>query len=445
LFVHRKQSASDTETGQAELGGNDFFVSFGGWNSSGSNPDKDVGTLTQQAGILMHELGHNLNLQHGGGDCINDKPNYLSVMNYEFDMGIPPTGRFDYSDQKLPTLDEEHLNEPLGIQDGTDETGFYCPGGWVYRTGQGMGPINWDCGNDLGVDVDVAVNLNPFACEDVDNDCKKPCDPSAPRKVKLHGYDDWANLKFDFQNSDDFEDGQHMRVDIVEMDLVAYRRITPPAVTVTIPMADATLQDGVVLTAEASGLREVSSVDFNVRMPGGPTDGIPGVPIGHDALIGSRVGATDSWEHAFDTMQLDDGYYVAFAVAEDAEGSRGWSQVVPFSIRNWAVVELLPASVSNKAGRTMPVKFSLRIAANVDPAQPFVYNEELEVRIYEASNPTKILQRSSFGTRSTDYRIDGAKYITNFKTSKKPGFYVVEIWRPNIDFLVGSFTFSTVK
>lgn len=30
----------------------------------------------------MHELGHTLNLKHGGIDHINCKPNYLSIMSY---------------------------------------------------------------------------------------------------------------------------------------------------------------------------------------------------------------------------------------------------------------------------------------------------------------------------------------------------------------------------
>ena len=36
-------------------------------------------------------------------------------------------------------------------------------------------------------------------------------------------------------------------------------------------------------------------------------------------------------------------------------------------------------------------------------------------------------------------------YITNFKTGKTPATYVVKIWRPSKNFLVGSFTFKTVK
>ena len=34
----------------------------------------------------MHELGHNLGLRHGGDDLPNFKPNYLSVMNYSFQL-----------------------------------------------------------------------------------------------------------------------------------------------------------------------------------------------------------------------------------------------------------------------------------------------------------------------------------------------------------------------
>ena len=45
-----------------------------------------VGTSLQQAGTFMHELGHNLGLHHGGQEDTNYKPNYLSVMNYLFQM-----------------------------------------------------------------------------------------------------------------------------------------------------------------------------------------------------------------------------------------------------------------------------------------------------------------------------------------------------------------------
>ena len=94
----------------------------------------------------------------------------------------------------------------------------------------------------------------------------------------------------------------------------------------------------------------------------------------------------------------------------------------------------------------MPIKFTLMVSEAVDPSQPFVYNDDLMIKIYDTNDPNNILQTSVFGDKSTDYRIDElqALYITNFKTSKIPEEYTVDICRSH-DFLVGSFTFETVK
>jgi hypothetical protein len=216
----------------------------------------------------------------------------------------------------------------------------------------------------------------------------------------------------------------------------------PPQVSVTFPKPDQALQDGVILQAQAVDMCGIDKVLFYVREAGGDT----GIPIGFEGLPATFNTSTCRWEYAFDTTKLQDGYYVVLAKAVSSDKA-GWSTVVPFSIRNWAVITLLPATPSNKAGRTMPVKFSLRIAKSVDPAMPFVYNEDLEIRIYDAKSPGTILQKSVFGIGSTNYRIDLAAklYLTNFKTKKTPATYVVEIWRPSKNFMVGSFTFKTVK
>lgn len=62
-------------TGMAELPGNDALLTLGSW-------DFKVGNEDHQAGTLMHEIGHNIDLNHGGSDSVNCKPNYLSVMSY---------------------------------------------------------------------------------------------------------------------------------------------------------------------------------------------------------------------------------------------------------------------------------------------------------------------------------------------------------------------------
>jgi len=217
---------------------------------------------------------------------------------------------------------------------------------------------------------------------------------------------------------------------------------TPPMLTVEVPEEDVALQDGVALTASAWDEYGVSSVTFSIREPNGEH----GTPISPTyEYMPASLSTGDRWIRSFDTTQLPDGYYLAYVEATDIAGNVA-SDVVSFSIRNWACLELLPASESNKAGRTMPVKFSLRVAEAVDPAQSFVYNEELAIIIYEEGYPEPVLQESTYGDTARDYRIDstGELYITNFRTiRKKLTTYMVEIYRK--DMLIGSFTFETVK
>lgn len=73
------------------------------------------GTEQQLAGTLMHELGHNLGLRHGGNDDNNYKPNYLSIMNYEyqfygFEIG-GTVGALDYSAVRVAAFDEAAVND----------------------------------------------------------------------------------------------------------------------------------------------------------------------------------------------------------------------------------------------------------------------------------------------------------------------------------------------
>jgi len=215
----------------------------------------------------------------------------------------------------------------------------------------------------------------------------------------------------------------------------------PPEVEIASPQPDHALQDGATFAAVASDDTEVAEVYFYLR----EENGANGIPIGYEDLPSSFNNTTGEWEYGFGTTQVPDGYYVLLAKAVDVFGNEGWSNIVSFSIRNWAVIELLPATENNNAGRTMPVKFALRITPEVDPTMPFVYNEELEIRIYDQEKPSKILQAAFFGETSKDYRIsiDTEHYITNFKTSKKPAVCVVEIWRTSNNFLVGWFSFET--
>jgi len=213
-----------------------------------------------------------------------------------------------------------------------------------------------------------------------------------------------------------------------------------PSIVVENPPAGWALQDGVTFIVSANDLSGTCSLNFSIR----EANGGQGIPVGFEDIPATCNTATGKWELFFDTLQLPDGFYTVLVNAEDNLGHTA-STTVPYSIRNWAVLERLPSTPNSKAGRTMPVKFALRVAASVDPDQPFVYNQELTIKIYAKDNPSNVLQTSTFGETSRDYRIDipGEKYITNFKTLSTPKTYMVEIWRK--DMLIGSFEFKTVK
>jgi hypothetical protein len=87
------QNANGTygNSGLAELVGNDLIVTLGDLGLN-TNTTLDTNTvINYQAATLMHELGHNMGLRHGGFEDLNYKPNYWSVMNYTYvNSGLDP-------------------------------------------------------------------------------------------------------------------------------------------------------------------------------------------------------------------------------------------------------------------------------------------------------------------------------------------------------------------
>jgi len=216
---------------------------------------------------------------------------------------------------------------------------------------------------------------------------------------------------------------------------------TSPSINIEVPYNYEAIQDGITFQLNITDICGIDWVNLSIREPGGGQ----GIVINETyESIPVTNSSGDIWQLLFDTTILPDGFYLLLVEAGDMLGNEGY-ETVNFSIRNWAVLELLPNTANHKAGRTIPIKFSLRIVESVDPEEPFVRNEDLNILIFEEGYPNIILQNSTFGNTSKDYRINSEeeKYITNFKTLKKPKTYVVEIWRK--DMLIGSFTFETVK
>jgi hypothetical protein len=204
-------------TGDSQIGFEDvlgglaysFVVTLQGLRDAGIDLNAPA-NARYEAAVFMHELGHNLGLCHGGpnlgGGCElpslpfvttldNYKPNYISVMNYAFQFGIPFAAtsgsttiagwRVDYSDAKLPDLDEASLDEATGLQDTAHPTDITHKYGRT-RLYPVLGPVDWN-ENGTTTDTGIQVNLN-----------------DDPNITVLTGADDWAWL---------------------------HSRLTPPAVT----------------------------------------------------------------------------------------------------------------------------------------------------------------------------------------------------------------------
>jgi hypothetical protein len=142
-------------------GATDFIVSMGYWDDE-DVPGIDMGTQEQREGTFVHELGHNLGLRHGGNDHVNYKPNYLSVMNYFYQMlGVYRDGewRYDYS-RIAPTISETSLKEPAGL--GSTANGYgvmwFCPqfGEILYQPTNTL--VDWNCNKHLDGTVRADVN-----------------------------------------------------------------------------------------------------------------------------------------------------------------------------------------------------------------------------------------------------------------------------------------------
>jgi hypothetical protein len=172
---------------------NDFILSLGG--TCGDKLDC-TGTQQEQAAAFMHELGHNLGLRHGGAEDTNYKPDYISVMNYAYNLtglSVDAGGRLehklDYSrfgPSQIGPLDETSLSEGDGF--GRAAAGLpyksliYCPGSDTDdKPDQSVdvgGPVDWNCNKSLDSGA-VAADLNGDG-----------------KKTVLRSYDDWVHLVF---------------------------------------------------------------------------------------------------------------------------------------------------------------------------------------------------------------------------------------------------------
>lgn len=196
----QEADGSGGSSGLAELFGNDLIISLGNWGLNLESELMTNVTYNYQAGTIMHELGHNLGLYHGGNENTNFKPNHFSVMNYLYQLsGLSTIGNnegdrylrrwfrnnencfpegtailngptdditnfvIDYSHGKNLPLDEAKLDESKGLNNPNSEA------------------IDFNC-NGSTSDILVDFNLN---------------DDSENASI-LTDYDEWSSLILNF-------------------------------------------------------------------------------------------------------------------------------------------------------------------------------------------------------------------------------------------------------
>jgi hypothetical protein len=300
LFAHQLSTEMGMTSGLSYAPYNELIVSLGGWEGGYND-------TFEQAGTFMHELGHNLGLDHGGiNDGINEKPNYFSVMNYLFQVSGMYTngsnGLFDYSrfdSGVIPDLNENSLAESQGLGSNAAisayQTLYYCPNkNLAPAPVSATSPIDWNCDGAISTGTIPATNINEIT--------------NTPVYELLQSHNDWDAL-------------------IYNGGAIGRPGATPPAPTGQLPR-EITLEEA-----------NAQPKPYHVIIKGGGT-------------IQAAVG-TESVSHSFRIVNQGtkpDTYTIA------AQSSHGWT-IAAYPV--W--INLAPGQYAD-----VPLKVFIPAAANVD-------------------------------------------------------------------------------
>ena len=198
LFANSQNlDGSGGSSGLAEINANDLIVSVGNWNLNTSSTANTNRLVNYQASTIMHELGHNLGLLHGGDENDNYKPNYISIMNYLYQLNGLPTIGTDEGDRV-------YYSSNFHNQSGT------CYSSLSNSNTTSTFKMDYSHGNAVSFNfaaINETLGLGQTGSSNVDFDCDGDDtetsvtmpDGNGDLSGTITDYDDWSNLNLLFQ------------------------------------------------------------------------------------------------------------------------------------------------------------------------------------------------------------------------------------------------------
>lgn len=204
IFANSQQAnGAPGSSGRAEIRGNDIMVTLGQWFTGNYNTANYI--VNWQSSTLMHELGHNLGLLHGGFENNNYKPNYISVMNYLYQLnGLPDVGGGTEGDRfYFENGGVKGITFYTALSGGPHQSPSLFRMDYSDGTGSGLNELLVSESAGLGRAASLSVDFN--ADGSIANGYARNLNSnySTTAGETLNDFNDWGNLYLTFQRTYD--------------------------------------------------------------------------------------------------------------------------------------------------------------------------------------------------------------------------------------------------
>ena len=201
LLMINQVAGDSTALGASEVEGDDMIVALGYKSLNSTTLNNEAVLVSAQSAAILHQIGHNLGLRHGGDETLDYKVNYFSTMNsLYYEDGLPsntaPGDRFyqnsftsadtcypDTLSNSKQILADFKVDFSRGTSEDINENSIDELIG-VGRLIENYAKIDFNCDGDV-LDTGFSLNLN------IGGDTAT---------TVLKDYNDWENLDLNFRH-----------------------------------------------------------------------------------------------------------------------------------------------------------------------------------------------------------------------------------------------------